>query len=173
MLSLKGQQRFLCRTLLLCLFVFLLAACGGGDEGGSSAMDGTTVPEACTLLSAADTEPVLGSSVASAGTVAEDGLRSNCTWQDEISGATLMLNIWAAGDTGDGWASQFLSAQVAGGENVPVENLGEEGYAIVNEDFSNYYWRVDDAFVVVLISTANEASQDMLLELARKIDDGF
>lgn len=174
--SAKDQKINFCRMLLLLLFVLLLAACGGDDNGGSSASSttgNTTVPDACTLLSAADTERVLGSSVSSFGAVAEDGLFSNCTWRAETSAASLTLNIWAAGNAGDGWATQFLGAQAAADGNVAIDNLGDEAYAIVDGDLSNYSWRVDDAFVVVLTSTVDEASEDVLLELARKIDDGF
>lgn len=158
------------------LFIFLLTACAGNDNGGTLGESGTgnnSVPDACTLLSEADIEPVLGSSVSSISEVDEEGLFSTCTWIDETSGARLNLNIWGAGNAGDGWATQFLNAQAGAAYNFTVENLGAEAYANIDEDHSNYIWRVDDAFVVIFTSTADASSDNTILELARKIDNGF
>lgn len=175
-ISIQKQFRTFCKMLSFLLFVFIFAACGGsediGSSGGSVTGD-TTVPDACTLLSAADIETVLGSSVSAIGEVDEDGLFSTCTWIDETSGARLNLNIWGGGNAGDGWATEFLSAQSGAEYNETIENLGDEAYANIDGDRYNYIWRVDDAFVVIFTSAVKEASEDVLLELASKIDDGF
>ena len=171
----KVEGKSFCYVVMAISFVFLLTACGGSDDGGlgSSATGNTAVPDACSLLTESDIETVLGGPISAIGDVDEEGDFSTCTWLDQNSGERLALNIWGAGNAEDGWATQFLSGQAAAAGYVSVANLGDEAYTIVDGDQSNYYWRIDDAFVVVFTSTATAASQDALLDLARKIDGGF
>ncbi len=174
--SLKKEIKIFCSMTLLVLVVFLLAACAGNNDGGGAGVSvtgDTITPDACTLLSAADVETVLGSSVSTIGEVDEEGFFSTCTWIDESSGARLSINIWGAGNAEDGWATQFVSAQAAADYNEPIENLGEEAYANNEGASSNYIWRVDDAFVVIFTSAGSETSEDFLFELAKKIDSSF
>ena len=174
--SWKELIRDFCRMVWFLSLVLLVTACVGNNDGRSSresAGSDTTVPDTCTLLSDADVETVLGNSVSAVGEVAEDGLFSTCTWIDGTSGARLSLNIWGGGNAEDGWATEWVSAQAGAEYNETVENLGEEAYANIDGDRENYIWRKDNAFVVIFTSAVKEASEDVILELARKIDNGF
>ena len=173
--SAKSQLRICC-GLLLYLCLAFLTACGGGADGGgsgSSVTGSTAVPDACSLLTESDIGTVLGGPISAIGDVDEEGDFSTCTWLDQNSGERLAVNIWGAGNAEAGWATQFLSGQAAAVQYTAVANLGDEAYTIIDGDQSNYYWRIDDAFVITFTSTATDASQDALLELARKIDGGF
>ncbi len=173
--SVVDHKSTLLGLLLLFVVGFLMSACEGdaGDGAREPEVGESTVPDACALLSDADVETILGSSAMASGSVSEDGLFSTCSWLATESGERLMLNIWAAGRAGDGWASQFLAAQAAAGEKESIVNLGDEAFAITDGDLINYYWSKHDTFVVVLTNTAGEVTEDALIDLAHKIDDGF
>lgn len=146
-----------------------------GSSGDSSGSGSGAVPDACSLLDTADVDAILGGSSSPSSTVSEDGQFSLCTWLDVNGGASLLINIWASGDAGEGWADQFITTQATAAQATEeVSGLGLK--ALIHEDNGDYslYWNKENAYVVNLTVVGNTtATRDSVISLGKKIDGGF
>jgi hypothetical protein len=175
----RNSKSFAIRWLALIAVLALgLSACGG-DDGGEVADSGgssgaATTPDTCSLLDTADVDAILGGSMDPFGSVSEDGSYTTCTWREPTSGASLVVNIWAAGSADDGWADSFVTSQSAAFETEEVSGPGLRTVLAEQDEAWYLYWNKDNAFVAVLaIVGETTASRADVIGLGEKVNSGF
>lgn len=152
-------------TVLIVLLALGLSACGG-DDGGSSELEEAsetggstsagTLPDACTLLSPADVESILGGSANGISSGQDDDKAGGCLWIEPSGGGTLNISMWALGNGDDDWANEFMTIQAS--------------TVLADEEISGLGLK---ALLKVAVNNSSAATRDGVISLGQTIDSGF
>ncbi len=115
-------------SLVSILIVALAAACNRSEPTASSIPSGKTQINACTLVSQADAESILGQAVGKGRLWPTPGGGTGCSY--EATGGTggnyaaLLVYVYL-----DGTGAFELNKKVGNSASVPVAGIGEQAYA--------------------------------------------